>query len=71
LIIDTDYVNYSLVYSCRVAKRVKYNYAWILSREKVLNEEIVENLINKLSSFGIDKNDLIKTDQTDCELIYE
>ena len=71
MVIDTDYDNYSLVYSCRVAKGIKYDFAWILAREIVLNEEIIETLINKLSSFGIDKNNLIKTDQTDCEFLYK
>lgn len=61
LVLDTDYINYSLVYSCTVAKGVKYDFAWILGRQRSLNVETITYLANKLTSYGIDKNNFIKS----------
>ncbi|XP_034239973.1 apolipoprotein D-like [Thrips palmi] len=37
LVLDTDYENYSLVYSCANVLGFKYESAWILGREKTLD----------------------------------
>ncbi|CAF0792368.1 unnamed protein product [Brachionus calyciflorus] len=50
----TDYENYSLVYSCNVyAGFIKFEAAWILAREKKLNEEIITELKEKLTEKGV------------------
>ena len=42
-IIETDYHNYSVVYSCAdfLFGAIKLEFAWILSREKNLDPELV------------------------------
>lgn len=42
-ILDTDYTNYSIVYSCEdfLFGAIKLEFAWILSREKHLDPALV------------------------------
>ena len=66
LVLDTDYTNYTLVYSCKVAMGTKYEHAWILSRKRILNDSTINYLYNKLDSYGIDKNNFVPSDQLNC-----
>jgi lipocalin len=69
IVVDTDYTNYSLVYSCSVTfyGLIKNEQAWILSRARTLNQTIVDNLFVKIKAIspGI-INSVKKTDQTKC-----
>ena len=64
----TDYSRYALVYSCRqlVPNTIKYESAWILSRQKSLDSEIVAKLKRTLKINGINPNLLQKIDLEDC-----
>merc|ERR1711936_822624 len=53
-ILDTDYTNYSVVYSCADFLLVKLEFAWILSREKNLDPDILEYATNVYVKNGID-----------------
>jgi lipocalin len=67
-VIDTDYETYSLVYSCsKIAYFFKSESAWILTREKVLDETKLEELKMKFPD-GVVRN-LKKTDQS-CNFDY-
>jgi hypothetical protein len=65
---DTDYVTYALVYSCKqlpsvLGIQLKQENAWILAREKSLDESIVNNLRAKLEENHIDLGQLAQVDQ--------
>lgn len=62
----TDYDTYSLVYSCDVfAGFIKFEAAWILSRDKTLDKSIVDELKEELKNNHVNENELIKVSQ-DC-----
>jgi apolipoprotein D and lipocalin family protein len=67
-VVDTDYENYSLVYSCKSYLGImKSEAVWFLSRKRTLDDGRVGGLVEKLSSFSkllIPK--LIVQNQTDC-----
>jgi lipocalin len=64
-VLETDY-NYSLVYSCRTTLGSKNEFAWILSRQRTLNQATIDSLRSKLSSYGVDPNKFLIADQTNC-----
>ena len=65
-VVDTDYDNYSLVWSCADYKVASLEFAWILSRKPTLDDAIVTELKEKLASFDIDISSFVVTDQTNC-----
>merc|ERR1711976_111513 len=66
-VIDTDYKTYSLVYSCQdVSGLASAQSAWILSRERTLDEATVQRLKSLGKKMGVRVQFLTKTKQTDC-----
>ena len=64
-VLETDYDNYALVYSCRPLSSVtKFEVVWILSRKPTLSAQTVQNLKQKLQRKGIDINRLSVIDHT-------
>merc|ERR1719244_6536 len=63
-ILDTDYENYSCVYSC-----VEYNYgyytdfAFIMSRSPSMSNEYVKRCENAFKNVGVDLNRFVRTTQ--------
>merc|ERR1719430_2589694 len=71
-ILETDYHNYSVVYSCTdfLFGAIKLEFAWILAREQHLDPEMLEHATNVLVENGIDITPLEDTIQNeDC--VYE
>ncbi len=69
IVLDTDYTSYSLVYSCTqsapsIFSSGKTEYAWILSRQKTLDQATVQRLENMLTSIGVDRSKLLVTNQS-------
>ncbi len=64
-VLETDY-NYSLVYSCRITMGSKNEFAWILSRQRTLNQATIDSLRSKLSSYGVDPTKFLIADQKNC-----
>ncbi len=67
-VVDTDYENYSLVYSCsKILGIFKAESAWFLSRTRQLDETKTSLLKSKLGSFSSSLVSKLKTpDQTNC-----
>jgi len=64
-VIDTDYKNFSLVYSCTDFFFGKFYYVWVLSREPVFSEANLQKVLNEIEvKFGIKKDELKFTNQT-------
>ena len=69
--ITTDYFQYSLVYSCEIVNGIKREDAWILSRKSSLSDETINFLRSKLSAYGVNVNNFLKTNQANCPPIME
>lgn len=68
-IIDTDYDDYSIVYSCSDMFGItQIELAWIMSRErKSLSRRQRSELYRRLTSLGIDTSRFIVSDQSRCD----
>ncbi|XP_064418135.1 apolipoprotein D [Latimeria chalumnae] len=66
-VISTDYISYSLEYSCTSIFNLFYiEFVWILSRSKELPDETVDLLKNILVSNNIEVDTMTITKQRDC-----
>jgi len=66
-ILDTDYDSYTIVYFCRqVNVTTKSEYLWILTRERIPAQALVDQATDTIRKQGIDTTRLRKTVQTDC-----
>lgn len=65
-VIDTDYKQYALVYSCTPIPLIneKDEIVWILSRSKKLDAGIVTKLKEKISSMGLPTKPFVVVDQS-------
>ena len=66
---ETDYNTYSLVYACKPVTSIpslqlKKENAWILSRSKNLDANLVAELKGKLAAKGVDPSNLSVVDQS-------
>ncbi|RUS81282.1 hypothetical protein EGW08_010956 [Elysia chlorotica] len=66
IIQDTDYTNYSVVFSCVEALGYNIQFAWILTRCKGLKPDKLEELEANLAKAGVDVSNFEKVDQTGC-----
>ncbi|XP_047424391.1 apolipoprotein D-like [Mugil cephalus] len=67
-VLSTDYQTYSLVYACSDYYGVfHFDFAWILARTRVLAEEVISQLHDKMAVVNVDLNQLIVANQTDCD----
>merc|ERR1712055_1154847 len=71
-ILETDYHNYSVVYSCTdfLFGAIKLEFAWILAREQHLDPDMLEHATQVLVDNGIDITPLEDTVQNE-ECVYE
>ncbi|XP_032887908.1 apolipoprotein D-like isoform X1 [Amblyraja radiata] len=69
IILSTDYTSYSLVYSCfqqRMFSWSRVEYAWILSRERHLPEDVINHLHEILEKYKIQADEMVKSPQENC-----
>ncbi|XP_065165935.1 apolipoprotein D-like [Atheta coriaria] len=69
-ILDTDYDNYSLVWSCNNFGMFSTKNAWILTRSRLPSLEIIGHAYKILDNIGINRAYFIRTDQKNCPSIY-
>ncbi|XP_046992006.1 apolipoprotein D-like [Schistocerca americana] len=66
-ILDTDYGNYSVVWSCiDIGGAANMQFSWLLTREKFPTDELIQNMFSVMTTNGLDTERLRKTNQT-CE----
>ena len=67
-VIDTDYENYSLVYSCGtvLGSAAHVEFAWILSRWPQIDPPTADRLKKMLKDGGINVGFFSQTVQTNC-----
>lgn len=67
LVVDTDYDNYTVVFSCQeIFSLFNLQTAWILTREQGVAPTNIDDLKSDLSGFGIDVSNFRLTEQTSC-----
>jgi len=64
-VLHTDYHQYTTIYSCSSVGPVSIQYAWILSRNTTLPDDLVDEAYKVFESFGINTAKLTKTVQDD------
>merc|ERR1711973_382996 len=66
-ILETDYENYSIVYSCvdYLIGLIHFEFAWILTREPNANPALVEHGVDLLASYGVQVEIMENTAQPD------
>jgi len=62
-VIETDYVNYSIVYSCTSIAFVYQDMVWVLARDRNFDPRAK---IEKLKALGFSEDELLFTNQKNC-----
>jgi len=65
-VLDTDYTQYAIVYSCSDFYFFHADIVWILGREKTLPSDLIDELTDKLKQAGIRTTYLVRGNQS-CE----
>lgn len=69
-VLSTDYQSYSLVYSCADYFGLFHiDFAWILARTRVLTEDFLGQLHEKLAAAGVKLSLLTVSNQTGCDIM--
>ncbi|XP_069552363.1 apolipoprotein D-like [Brachyistius frenatus] len=71
-VLSTDYQLYALVYSCaEYFGLFHFDLAWILARARVLPDDVISLLHDKLTDAGVNVNRLIVSNQTGCDSLNQ
>ncbi|XP_050520937.1 apolipoprotein D-like [Daktulosphaira vitifoliae] len=68
MILDTDYDNYSVVWSCSSLGLANTQHAWIMTREKLAPGTVLQKAYGVLDKYKLNKNYFVKTDQNSCQI---
>ncbi|GFS18802.1 apolipoprotein D [Elysia marginata] len=66
LIMDTDYDNYSVVYSCTELGSARNELAWILTRQKGVRPANLDNIYQRLTGYGVNVTNFKLIDHSNC-----
>ena len=61
--LDTDYESYTVVYSCSYYVINKVEFLWILGRERTVEEETKDKILQMLDNYKIDATKMVDTVQ--------
>ncbi|KOB74934.1 32 kDa apolipoprotein [Operophtera brumata] len=68
-ILDTDYDNYAVMWSCSGIGPVHTQNTWLLSRDRLPSLSIMQGAYNVLDKFKISRTFFVKTNQADCTIL--
>lgn len=68
-VVDTDYENYAVVYSCNNKLFFKSEILWILTRKQFPSPYLIKDIKKRIRSFGLDTRRLKRTNQKGCPRI--
>lgn len=66
-VLETDYTNWALLWSCQDLVGINRQNAWILTRTRTLTPAVSSTIINSLFAQGLPENELRVTEQTNCQ----
>lgn len=66
LIMDTDYNNFSVVYSCTEESIFKIEFAWILTRQRGVAPTNLNSLYGRLTGYGVNVTNFKLVDHSNC-----
>ncbi|EFX82011.1 hypothetical protein DAPPUDRAFT_302799 [Daphnia pulex] len=65
-VLDTDYTNYSIVWSCQTFNGKSIQFLWYLSRQRQPSESGLTFVHHRIDSFGLDQKFLKTMEQRNC-----
>ncbi|XP_063994461.1 apolipoprotein D-like [Diachasmimorpha longicaudata] len=65
-ILETDYKNYAVLWSCSGIGPVHAQNAWLMTRQRRPSGDILQQAYGVLDKYKISKTFFVKTDQNDC-----
>ncbi|XP_029162001.1 LOW QUALITY PROTEIN: uncharacterized protein LOC114933539 [Nylanderia fulva] len=65
-VLETDYDNYAVMWSCQGIGPVHAQNAWVMTRERIPSGEVLQKAYGVLDKYKISKTFFVKTDQADC-----
>jgi hypothetical protein len=70
VVLDTDYKNYAVVWSCsNITPFGHTESAWLLSRAVVPSGSVLQAAYGVLDKYKINRSFFVKTDQADCVVL--
>ncbi|KAF0289102.1 Apolipoprotein D [Amphibalanus amphitrite] len=66
IVLDTDYTQYAIVWSCSSLKLFNTQFLFVLTREQFPSPYLVKHIMKRIRHFGLDTGKLQKTDQKNC-----
>ena len=70
-VIDTDYDNFTIIYSCNNYGFLKSELLWILTRQRFPGKLLINHLMQKIRKLGLNTSRLKRTDQKTCGARYD
>ncbi|CAG9759440.1 unnamed protein product [Ceutorhynchus assimilis] len=67
-ILDTDYDNYAVIYSCGGFGPVNAQSAWLMTRERIPDAQTLQKAYGVLDRYKINRSFFVKTDQEGCAI---
>ncbi|KAI4470524.1 apolipoprotein d [Holotrichia oblita] len=68
VVLDTDYDSYAVIWSCSGFGLLHAENAWLLTRERLPAQPILQRAYGVLDKFRINRTFFVKTDQEGCHL---
>ncbi|KAG7310786.1 hypothetical protein JYU34_003607 [Plutella xylostella] len=68
-ILDTDYDNYAVVWSCSGIGPVHTQNAWVLTRARIAPTNVMQAAYGVLDKYKISRAFFVKTNQADCNIL--
>jgi len=65
-VMDTDYDNFAVVYSCSTFGFLNTQFAWILTREQGVAPDNLADIHYRLKQYGVDTRPFITVDHSNC-----
>ncbi|CAH1962382.1 unnamed protein product [Acanthoscelides obtectus] len=67
-ILDTDYDNYAVIWSCSGLGPIHAQSVWVMTRERIPSGPVMQRAYGILDKFRISRSFFVKTDQEGCAL---